>query len=125
MYKAPALHTMSSGGHFPLPLEIPFVYPCFVQLGGMVAASSLAEASTEALKTMLSEEHDGLLKAWLPLGRHKVGQSAIYIGRLADMQVYPYISLFFHVPLPATGFNEEIKCTGRGVNIWHSALLPL
>lgn len=48
---------------------------CANQLGGMVATSSLAEVSIEALKAMLSGEEPGmneLLEAWLTLARHKV-----------------------------------------------------
>lgn len=46
----------------------------FRQLGGIVAASSLAEVSSEALKVMLLQElgTGGVLDVWLTLARHKV-----------------------------------------------------
>lgn len=45
------------------------------QLAGLVAASTAAEASNEALKAMLAQDHGaegGVLDAWLTLSAHKV-----------------------------------------------------
>ena len=56
------------------------------QLAGLVAASTVAEASNEALKAMLAQEYgtEGVLDAWLTVSSYKVGR-----GRKALQYLLP------------------------------------
>lgn len=60
-----------------------FYFVRVFQLAGLVAASTAAEASNEALQAMLAQDHGaegGVLDAWLTLSAHKVCCKAAPVG---------------------------------------------
>ncbi|CAM9278583.1 unnamed protein product [Laminaria digitata] len=79
---------------FGAPSRIGFLQACTVhiegrdeagKLAGLVAASTVAAASSDALKAMLAQEYgaEGVLDAWLTISSHKVEVKAAALHALA------------------------------------------
>lgn len=90
-----------------------------LQLAGLVAASTAAEASNEALKAMLAQDHGaegGVLDAWLTLSAHKVHFVGIatFCPSLPSRNLCSCRVVYFGVYLTT---KREVCCSGKGCGI--------
>lgn len=90
-----------------------FYFVRVFQLAGLVAASTAAEASNEALQAMLAQDHGaegGVLDAWLTLSAHKV----CCIGSSGGcLPVHPVSEQYFVDDKPPSSQRvAKFKCVG-------------
>ncbi|CAN0042729.1 unnamed protein product [Scytosiphon promiscuus] len=79
------------------------------KLAGLVAVSTVAEASSEALKAMLSQQHGaegGVLDAWLTLSAHKVEVKAAALHAVALVLGAPTYKTSSNTAAGGSGHND-------------------
>eukprot|EP00752_Nemacystus_decipiens_P003398 g3144.t1 len=87
------------------------------KLAGLVAASTAAEASNEALKAMLAQHHGaegGVLDAWLTLSAHKVEVKAAALHAVASVLSPPKTPPYSSAAGASTASATDPSTTGGG-----------